>query len=219
MDTPETQFMGKITASVTHEMQNVFAIIKETAGLMEDLIAISKEDRFPHKERFVRAITNIGTQVERGVRLAGRLNNFAHATDEDLRLVDLNEVVANMVFLSQRFARTKRVTLAHTESPEPVKTLTSSMKLHMALFDCVHYLLDRIEAGAAITLRIVRQDDARVAIDFLVQSPNLNAEEMLPDLGTEPGWSLLQEEAHSLKANIETKEAPVWFTLVMQIAD
>ncbi len=219
MDTPEIQFMGKITASVTHEMQNVFAIIKETAGLMEDLIAISKEDTFPHKERFVRAIANIGSQVERGVRLAGRLNNFAHAADEDLRLVDLNAVVANMVFLSQRFARTKRVTLAHAESAEPVKVLTSSMKLHMVLFDCVYYLLDRIKPGGAITLRIDRQDHARAAIDFLVQGPDLNAEEVLPVLKTDPGWRALQEEAHSLRAHLEIKETPVWFTFAMQIAD
>jgi hypothetical protein len=36
-------FMGRITAGVTHEMKNVLAIIKESAGLMEDFLKISQD--------------------------------------------------------------------------------------------------------------------------------------------------------------------------------
>ncbi|MCP3901564.1 MAG: sensor histidine kinase, partial [Desulfobacteraceae bacterium] len=35
-------FFGKITASITHEIQNVLAIIKENAGLMEDFLLINQ---------------------------------------------------------------------------------------------------------------------------------------------------------------------------------
>lgn len=46
----EIVFFGKITAGITHEMKNVLAIIKESSGLMEDLILLRPEDDFPHKE-------------------------------------------------------------------------------------------------------------------------------------------------------------------------
>jgi len=44
-------FMGRITASATHDMKNVLAIIKESAGLMEDLIALHKDLPAPLQEK------------------------------------------------------------------------------------------------------------------------------------------------------------------------
>jgi C4-dicarboxylate-specific signal transduction histidine kinase len=217
MDNPEIQFMGKITASVTHEMQNVFAIIKETAGLMDDLIAISKDGQFQHQERFQRAIANIGKQVERGVRLAGELNNFAHSAD-DARSVDLNEVVSNLVSLSQRFARTKRVVLSHSASAASPATTVNSLKLRMALFDCLDYLVDLAKPGTAIMMTAVPREADRIAIDFHVEGPDLNAEEVLSAIRSEPRWNALQVKAHSLEADMEIKEPPVWFSFVMRPA-
>ena len=34
----EAAFIGKITASATHEIRNVLAIVKESAGLIDDLM-------------------------------------------------------------------------------------------------------------------------------------------------------------------------------------
>ena len=35
------QFFGKMTASISHEIKNVLAIINENAGLLEDLALLS----------------------------------------------------------------------------------------------------------------------------------------------------------------------------------
>jgi len=39
----EIAFFGRITAGVTHELKNVLAIVNESSGLMQDLLALSKE--------------------------------------------------------------------------------------------------------------------------------------------------------------------------------
>jgi hypothetical protein len=62
----EMAFLGKITASMTHEISNTLAIIQESAGLLSDLINLSKEGSFPHKEKFQRVLGNINDQVRRG---------------------------------------------------------------------------------------------------------------------------------------------------------
>ena len=46
-------FMGRMTAQATHEMQNILATIRESSGLMEDLLAMGGEN-FAHAERFKR---------------------------------------------------------------------------------------------------------------------------------------------------------------------
>ena len=37
---PEAAFLSAMTASTTHEARNVLAIIKESAGLVEDLVQV-----------------------------------------------------------------------------------------------------------------------------------------------------------------------------------
>ena len=93
MDSREVAFFGRITAAFTHEMKNVLAIIKESAGLMEDLLALSQNAAFPHQERFVRSLATIEAQAKRGIELSNRLNRFAHSPDEAFATVDLNEML------------------------------------------------------------------------------------------------------------------------------
>jgi hypothetical protein len=85
MELEKAAFMGRITAGVTHEIKNVLAIIKESAGLMEDLFELSKDHAPPPREKFLRTLTRITEQVRRGVDLATNLNEFAHTSDESGR--------------------------------------------------------------------------------------------------------------------------------------
>ena len=61
-------FMGRMTASATHELQNILATIRESSGLMDDLLAMSSEG-FAHAERFKKGLTVLAEQVERGMIL------------------------------------------------------------------------------------------------------------------------------------------------------
>ena len=55
----EMAFLGKITASMTHEIKNTYAIILESSGLLSDLLTLSQEGSFPHKEKFLKVLGSI----------------------------------------------------------------------------------------------------------------------------------------------------------------
>ena len=78
----QVAFFGRITASITHEMKNVLAIIKETSGLMQDILAFSNEGVCPHEDKLKGTLHTISEQIERGVELTSRLNRVAHDPDE-----------------------------------------------------------------------------------------------------------------------------------------
>ena len=81
MSEKEIAFIGKITAGVTHEINNALASIKEISGLMEDLISMSSTDSFPHQEKFLKVLPKIREQVQRSVKLTTQLNNcFSNST-------------------------------------------------------------------------------------------------------------------------------------------
>ena len=85
----------------------MLAIIKESAGLVEDLVQMYGTRGNLDREKVDRALERIDLQVKRGADLLTTLNRLAHTLDQDLSPVELNQEVEQLVRLSQRFARQK----------------------------------------------------------------------------------------------------------------
>lgn len=107
----EALFMGRLTAAATHDLQNVLATIRESSGLMEDLLAMGAEN-FPHAERFQKGLKVLSEQVERGMNLAEELNYCAHAPEAVATGAEINEAMRSLIGLSRRLAARGRVKLA-----------------------------------------------------------------------------------------------------------
>jgi signal transduction histidine kinase len=208
----ETAFMGRITAGVTHEMKNVLAIIKESAGLMEDLLFLSQDGSFKHQEKFFRVLSKIGDQVSRGVELSTTLNRFAHSPDLTSAEVDLGETIGDVVFLSRRFAHVKGITLKVVPQGRPVMLLTDSLKLQMVVFGCIDLIMDLMGAGTDLYIRPVENAYRGVFIEFYSHGVKT---ENFPLPSSAPQWPALFRSAHDLRATIEPCEPPSWFRLVI----
>lgn len=167
----ELAFFGKITAGFTHEIKNILAIIKESSGLMEDLLALTKDDPFPHWDRFSHRLEVIRQQVQRGVELTTRLNRFAHSPDEPVNRVDLNELADQLVRLSERFARLKEVTLKACFSDSQVTLVTSPVELQMAVFALMEGCWNQMPAGNEIELRAELREESPCILVRLTGNP------------------------------------------------
>ncbi len=94
--------VGCLAASATHELQNALAVIRESAGLMQDLVSLCGEG-LPHRDRLCTMLSLIQEQVARGGDLAWNLNRLAHAWEEDGEAArDLGAVLEEFVALARR---------------------------------------------------------------------------------------------------------------------
>ncbi len=153
MQTQKALFMGRITAGATHEIKNVLAIIKESAGLIEDLMAIGQKNGRMPTEKLMKTLAKIADQVHRGVELSTRLNEFAHAADQDAASVELNTAVERVVSLSQRFARLKRVRLeAHQKDAERA-VFTDPLGFLMLMFSGIELLMNHVGENGLISVK------------------------------------------------------------------
>jgi len=203
MEAKKAAFMGKITAGVTHEMKNVLAIIKESAGLMEDLIALDKDNSLPHKEKFLRSLSRIADQVARGVDLSTKLNSFAHSPDQPTASVDLNQAVGQTAFVCQRSAASKGIKVRAAFHEAPIKVVTDPLALQLFLFQCVSALMEVADAGSTIVLQPTRDKGPGVVI---AKSQEIGASGA-PSAQVETNgqrWQELQLMARSLNADVET---------------
>lgn len=154
MEARKSAFMGKITAGVTHEIKNVLAIVKESAGLMEDLLLLSKNDSEIPREKFLNTLNRIAQQVARGVVLTTELNSFAHTPDLESATVNVGAMVNQTIFLCQRFARLRALTLEALPMEMDFSVTTDPMALQMLLFQCADEVMNSVQPGNCITVEV-----------------------------------------------------------------
>lgn len=148
----EARFMGRMTAAMTHEIRNVLAVMRESAGLMEDLMGLPEINCFPHRERFSRALGVIQQQVERGVELVGRLNRFAHSMDHSRATVDLGEFLEQVMGLLARQARNKKVELRLQIQSQGAKISTDPFALSMLICCSIENCMEGLGQGEVLEL-------------------------------------------------------------------
>ena len=95
-------FFGAVTASVTHEQNNVLSVIDQTAGLLQDMIAAEREGTPINIDRLADAVRTVQAQTERSLGIIRRLRLRSSA--EPLTLVGSPFFAQAAVFLSIRLA-------------------------------------------------------------------------------------------------------------------
>jgi C4-dicarboxylate-specific signal transduction histidine kinase len=143
-------FFGAVTASVSHELNNVISIIDQTAGLVQDMIAAENKGIPINIDRLSTAVGTIQTQTERGIGIIGRLNRFAHSADEAHVEFDVADVLGNLVELCQRLAGLKYTRLELARPAERLKMVGSPFFLQAAVFLSIRTALGAVERNDTI---------------------------------------------------------------------
>lgn len=179
-------FFGAVTASVSHELNNVISIIDQTAGLIEDMIAGEERGVPISIERLGTASATVRRQTGRGLDIIHKLNRFAHSADLPLVEFDINEVLTNLVGLTQRLASLKRSELEFKPTAEAVKITGNPFLLQQILFSAIRLVLTVVEPNDKIVLSAGKADsevviEIRCPRAMTVSDQNLAALQALAD--------------------------------------
>ena len=170
-------FLGGVTASVTHELQNVLAIIKETSGLMEDFLQMNQAGGLPDlDERLGKCLETIKRQAYRGVTLTSSLNGFAHSPDRTQSAINIFETLQKMLFITDRLFKQKGVDVSLVKCNKPYSIITDSVLFQMIVFSCIDCLIDTFKVNTRIILAI-QSSESQAAIQFLYNDSDLNHED------------------------------------------
>ena len=118
------QFFGRISASISHEIKNVLAIVNENAGLLEDFTLMADRGKPIDPARLKLMAATVQKQVGRADEILKNMNRFAHSIDETMAEVDLNQTIELVIALTARIAamRGVKVDLQLPESPLTIPT-------------------------------------------------------------------------------------------------
>jgi len=138
-------FFGRITANLSHEMNNVVTIIGEVSGLLDDLLLLAEKGRPLDGEKLKSLSENIKRQTRRGKELITEMNFLGHSVDEPSRQIDLNDVSGRIANLARRIAERKGGVLELRRFERPVMAVCNPFDLLQSIFWCLDMAL---EAGA-----------------------------------------------------------------------
>ena len=155
----EIGFMGKVTASLSHEIKNTLAIINESAGLMGDLLRKDAPKDWPPYSRLTNLLASIEEQIQRSADIVKRLNQFAHSMDKSLAELDLNETVRQTVVLAQRFATLRRVKLETQLEVNPLHLQSDPFRLLYVIFGFIERAINCSPKEAEVRVKTERSGE------------------------------------------------------------
>jgi len=159
------KFLSIITASFTHELNNVLGTVEQLLGLLEDLAFTLESDNKSLSEQMNSISSRINSQVLRGTNLIKRLNGVAHTSDSQSASFNVYDAVENLMSLMERLARIKKVNL-ELEKPETTITIVGNAFLFVQIvFFSINRILPFVNEDSAIRISLFeKNENLRVVI-------------------------------------------------------
>lgn len=148
------QFYGKMSASISHEIKNVLAIVNENAGLLNDLVMMAERGMAIEPQRLVGIAETVGKQVRRADEIAKNLNRFAHSADRLWAEVDLVERLELALALAGRFACNRGIRLEFSPPSATPPVVTSPFFLLNLIWLGLNFAMDVAGPGKTVLLHI-----------------------------------------------------------------
>lgn len=166
----EIRYFGKVTASISHELKNVLAILNEHAGLLQDFVAMVAQGRPLDVERIRQLSEGMLKQIGRGDTIVRNMNRFAHTADHERATADLVGLMELSVQMFGRTAAARGATVQVTAPGQPMMIATHPFVLETL----VGMLLDRL-TGPTVGSRSVELGLAWRGTTAQIRIPGLAA--------------------------------------------
>ena len=195
----ELQFFGKMTASISHEIKNIMAIINESAGLLEDYNLMAEKGIPIDPERIQVISQRVIAQIQRADGITANMNSLAHSVDEFQRSVGIKETLELAVGLAQRFADMRSITLKLQPSSDASAVITSPFHLQNLIWQMLDFAMDVSGDGKTVGLTFeTGKASVKIRVTGLEELSNLSE----PAFPTEKEKALLR----MLNATIQQDE-------------
>lgn len=174
----KARFMGRMAATLSHDLCNVLATIQQASGLLGDYLALARKEslksmglrpKFKYNDKFEEIIAQVQSSVARGQDMCEHLSHLAHSPDEGQDGSDLNFSVRLLVQLSGRIAKKHKLTLEVEQAPAAVLAQPSQIEVLVVLEAALLGVTWRCREQGRVRL-VPGEDGDRVYVDIMCQA-------------------------------------------------
>ncbi len=160
--------LGKLSASVVHEINNPIAGILNLIMLMKRMV---EEDTIgpAQIDRFNQYLTLMETETRRTSRIVSNLLAFARQSKMELKRISLNRLIEQTLFLNANLLKISGVKVKTHLDPDLPELIGSEDQLQQVFMNLVSNAAEAMEAKGGGHLRIETQHslrDDKLLVDF-----------------------------------------------------
>ena len=175
----QLESFGRLMAGFSHDMKNHLGIIRESNGLMDDIIAMGGcgEDE-PSVERLRKSISAIERRVGIAANILHHLSGFAHRPDTPHSSFQINDLVTEEYIFLERFSRLKQIDVTQKLGEGLAAVYNDPALLQHVIYRVYILCLDQLESGHSLII-ITGQNEKNVEITFrLVGASQVSLEQL-----------------------------------------
>lgn len=204
----DNQCISRLLASSMHEMRNILAIIRESAGLAQDVSQLDNDKAVSGKEHdmLLSSLQGVQQAVVAASDLTGAMDYMAQqGCQEGNPACDLGRVCQGFCLMASRYARGLRIGLATGEAQGPVWAEVPVMAFYcglLAVLDLCASVGGQVDLcltaahrdkQPGITVRLAGGSNLPLALAALTGNP-------LPDAPA-TGWKATLAPCHDMQAD------------------
>ncbi|MBN2418150.1 MAG: ATP-binding protein [Deltaproteobacteria bacterium] len=142
--------IGRLAASVAHEINNPLAIINEKAGLIKDLFVIKKQ--YSNDEKLIGLVDSIIRSVTRTGIITKRLLSFARNLQARIEPVNLKETIQEVLGFMDKEAQFRQINIA-LKIDENIPVFESDRgKLQQVFLNLINNAFAAVDDGGKIEI-------------------------------------------------------------------
>lgn len=169
--------IGRLAASVAHEVNNPLQIISDQAGWISELLEEEGQAQLKNYDEYTTSLQKIQQHVSRASAITHRLLSFSRSREFRRVPQDINALLKDTISFLENEAKHHRITL-RLNLQEPMPTaMTDPSQLQQVFLNIVNNGIDAIGNDGTITIQTSVADD-RLIVEFADSGPGLPAEHL-----------------------------------------
>jgi two-component system NtrC family sensor kinase len=152
--------VGRLAASVAHEINNPLAIINEKAGLLRDLVDGSPDH--PYREKTLKGLESISRSVDRCSGVTHRLLGFTRRMEGGFEAVALPELLQEVLGFTGKEAIHRNISIETTFADDVPHVWADRGQLQQIFLNIINNAFAAVEVGGKIELTVRLAPGGRV---------------------------------------------------------